>query len=244
MALPMKYLSGMHNQAQEAINAFTGMPNPVRKDPMRQIGAFLDQFTNKPVLSPGAIGTQNNISSVGGGGLIGTVGAMQALGSGNPGLQAALMGAMFPGAGAEPFEQEKPDEDQRGGPSDNDADNPPSEARSAARSAVERMVAASPMASARPVGGFQFGGTGVLAEKLRNSSVYQPPDRSMSELMREPDQYRPSSVPAPLPRLPRHAARHELMGSRPEPVVNDYQLGDYNAPQQRRPRGYGVGGGF
>lgn len=123
MSLPMKYLSGMHNSAQDAINAFTGMPSPIRKDPMRQIGAFLDQFTNKPTLSPGAIGTQNNITGIGSGGPIGTVGAVQALGAGNPAAQATLMGAMFPGAGSEPFGHAEPDEDQAGGPSDKDADN-------------------------------------------------------------------------------------------------------------------------
>lgn len=123
MALPMKYLSGMHNQAQDAINAFTGMPSPIRKDPMRQIGAFLDQFTNKPTLSPGAIGTQNNITGIGSGGPIGTASAVQALGAVNPAAQATLMGAMFPGAGSEPFGHAEPDEDQAGGPSDKDADN-------------------------------------------------------------------------------------------------------------------------
>lgn len=261
MALPMKYLSGMHNQAQEAINAFTGMPNPVRKDPMRQIGAFLDQFTNKPVLSPGAIGTQNNISSVGGGGLIGTVGAMQALGSGNPGLQAALMGSMFPGPGAEPFRNEEPDKDQRGGPSDNDADNVyrfsgdemPIEITKKdidatplglARGMVNNTV--SQMEKVMPKGEMN---TGALQRALASAAASHPQERAMGRMSSG------SYVPNTTPRL---SYTNKFSGipassfvddNRPQPQLRimgqDYRLGDYTLPKRRSSPEYGgSGGGF
>lgn len=47
MALPMQYLSSMGHSADNVVKDFQGMPHLQEKNPMKQIGAFLDQFTNK-----------------------------------------------------------------------------------------------------------------------------------------------------------------------------------------------------
>lgn len=183
MGIPMKVLGNLSNQSQEAINAFTGMPNPLRKDPMRELDSMLTQYFGNPNNAPavGQIGTATPLSQGG------QIGAMNALAGVNPGAQVAAMRML----GGTDMEHLEPDEDQAGGKSDRDADNYTPQmgmdavdaeierqaADAAARSAVGRMSAASPMASARPIGGFRLGGAGQLAAQLRNAG--QPQDNAM-----------------------------------------------------------------
>lgn len=247
MGIPMKVLSRLSEQSQNAINAFTGMPNPLRKDPMRELDAMLQQYRQVPstALSTGTIGTQNNIT---------------------------------PDMDEQTFSMPKmSSEESAGAPSaDNvyrfsgdempieltDADIPPS----AARSAVNRMVAASPMASARPVGGFNrpmfsldepsLGKKGYLAQQLASATT--PPDRSM----RQAGQYRPeasatinpsltSAASIPTPRLSPTPTAASYMGTRAQPVLPPQQSAVMDIMQesdtmkkQRRPAYDGSGGGF
>lgn len=208
MGIPMKVLSRLADQSQNAINAFTGMPNPLRKDPMRELDAMLQQYrqapssASSPALSTGTIGTigtQNNIAP-------------------DMDEQTFSMPKMY-------------GEESAGAPS---AGGPPS----AARSAVESMVAASPMASARPVGGFSrpmfsldepsLGKKGYLAQQLAGSTT--PPDRSM----RQAGHFRPEASAAispsltsvaniPTPRLSPTRTAASYVGSRAEPVLPPQQ---------------------
>ena len=214
-----KALGGVGNAIQGFHNDMMGYPHALNSGPggWSAIGSLIDR--------------KNGVDQQGqkpGAGSIGTAmpAAMSAsIAMGGPAVLAGLA-SMLNGGGTKAWDgvsHAEPDADQNGGPSDNDADNPGSEA---ARSAVEKMVAASPMASARPVGGFQLGGTGGLAEKLRNSSVYQPPDRSM----RQAGPYRPemgaainpsltSAASIPAPRVSSTPTAASFMGSRPQPVL-------------------------
>lgn len=248
MALPMQYLSGMHNQAQDAINAFTGMPSPIRKDPMRQIGAFLDQFTqrNTPMSSApmgNAIGN-NDYAVMGSNGPIGTVGATSAMTAGNPGAWAAMMGAAMPGAGSKPFERAEPDADEYGGKSDMDKDNyedanmaPPSPASKVARAQVDRMVAASPVASARPVGGFSSSGLASLLSgarstqpsAMRGAAPYRP--EAMRDL--DPSLNTPASIPSM--RMSSVPSAASMVGSRsaPSPQYSVQDVMSQSDPAQK-----------
>lgn len=183
LSIPSRLAAGITQSGHDMLSSFAGMPNPLRKDPMSDINKMLQQYFGNPNNAPavGQIGTATPLSQGG------QIGAMNALAGVNPGAQVAAMRML----GGTDMEHLEPDEDQAGGKSDRDADNYTPQmgmdavdaeierqaADAAARSAVGRMSAASPMASARPIGGFRLGGAGQLAAQLRNAG--QPQDNAM-----------------------------------------------------------------
>lgn len=234
-----KALGGVGNAIQGTYNGIMGYPGSYNRGAggWSAIGSLVDALSRKNAPAPGTIGTATPLSEGG------QIGAMQGIAGMDPGAMVAAMkmlgGSGVTAAPAAPslsMGHPEPDKDQAGGTSDYDADNPPS----AARSAVDRMVSASPMASARPVGGFNLGGTGQLAAQLRNAA--SPPDRSM----RQAGQYRPEASAAinpsltsvasiPTPRLSPTPTAASYMGTRAQPVLPPQQNAVMDIMNERDP---------
>lgn len=257
MGIPMKVLSRLSEQSQNAINAFTGMPNPLRKDPMRELDAMLQQYRQvpSPALSTGtigSIGTQNNIAPD----MDEQTFSMPKMSSEEPaGSPSADNVYRFTG-------DEMPIDLTR---DDMDFSNDPealaisggriagldrrSRSNDFSREPEPQKIGSGLGTVARgfsgALGGLKGPDAGMLAGALRSAAANYPTERATGRMSSGAFVGGPVSPPS----MGGSPSAASMMGQRPQPqpklMGQDYQLGDYTLPQRRRTTGYGgTGGGF
>lgn len=257
LSIPSRIAAGITKTGHDVLGAFSGMPNPLRKDPMSDINKMLQQYfdnsNNVPALSTGTIGTQNNITPD----MDEQTFSMPKMSSEEP-AGAPSAGNVYRLTGDEmPIDLTRDDRDY--------SNDPDALAISGGRIAGLDRRSRSNDFSREPepykIGsglgtvarGFSgaLGGLkgpaddGSLAAALKSAAANYPTERATGRMSSGAFVGGPVSPPS----MGGSPSAASMMGQRPQPqpklMGQDYQLGDYTLPQRRRTTGYsGTGGGF
>lgn len=259
LSIPSRIAAGITKTGHDVLGAFSGMPNPLQKDPMSDINKMLQQYfgnsNNAPALSTGtigSIGTQNNIAPD----MDEQTFSMPKMSSEeSAGAPSADNVYRFTG-------DEMPIDLTR---NDMDFSNDPdalaisggriagldrrSRSNDFSREPEAQKIGSGLGAVARgfsgALGGLNGPDAGMLAGALKSAAANYPTERATGRMSSGAFVGGPVSPPS----MGGSPSAASMMGQRPQPqpklMGQDYQLGDYTLPQRRRTTGYGgTGGGF